>query len=227
MGLKVIGSGLGRTGTMSTKLALEQIGFTKCHHMVEVFMHPESLPLWIAAGEGKPDWDAIFDGYQAMVDHPGCAYWRELMDFYPDAKVLHTVRNPDKWFESTQATIFAPGRVPGRPGGPGGDGGPMQTFFNHLHDWYGGDIHDRAFMLDFFRRHTEAVIAGVPKDRLLVFEVAQGWEPLCAFLGVPVPDTPYPRENTTADFQARAAQARPDPETMRAQIEGLRTPRPA
>ena len=82
-------------------------------------------------------------------------------------------------------------------------------------------------MLDFFRRHTEAVIAGVPKDRLLVFEVAQGWEPLCAFLGVPVPDTPYPRENTTADFQARAAQARPDPETMRAQIEGLRTPRPA
>src|SRR5438105_279610 len=110
MALKVIGSGLGRTGTMSTKLALEQIGFGPCHHMVEVFSHPESLPLWIAAGDGQPDFDAMFAGYQSMVDHPGCQYWRELMDVYPDAKVLHTVRDPDKWFDSTQATIFAPDR---------------------------------------------------------------------------------------------------------------------
>ena len=218
MALKVIGSGLGLTGTMSTKLALEQIGFGPCHHMVEVFMHPESLPLWIAAGEGEPDWDAIFAGYTSMVDHPGCAYWRQLMDHYPDAKVLHTVRDPDKWFESTQATIFAPGRAPGRPGGPGGDGGPMQVFFEQLHRFYGGDIHDRAFMLDFFRRHTEAVVAGVPKDRLLVFEVAQGWEPLCTFLGAPVPDTPYPRENTTEQFQARTMSSA-DPAAVRAQME--------
>src|SRR3954447_9785322 len=162
MALKVIGSGLGRTGTMSTKLALEQLGL-RCHHMVEVFMHPESLPLWIAAGNGKPDWNAIFDGYEAMVDHPGCAFWRELMDFYPDAKVLHTVRDPDKWFDSTQATIFNPDR-------PMPTEGPMAEFFATLSAFYeGGDMHDRAFMTDFFRRHTEAVIAGVPKDRLLVF----------------------------------------------------------
>ena len=198
MTLKVIGSGLGRTGTMSTKLALEQLGFAPCHHMVEMFQHPETLPLWIAAGNGNGDWDAMFEGYSAMVDHPGCAYWRELADHYPDAKVLHTVRDPDKWFDSTQATIFNPDR-------PGPPGGPMKLFFDQLYAWYGGDMHDRGFMTDFFRRHTETVIAGMPKDRLLVFNVAEGWGPLCAFLGVPVPDTPYPRENSTQDFQTRVA----------------------
>ena len=198
MTLKVIGSGLGRTGTMSTKLALEQLGFAPCHHMVEMFQHPETLPLWIAAGNGNGDWDAMFEGYSAMVDHPGCAYWRELADHYPDAKVLHTVRDPDKWFDSTQATIFNPDR-------PGPPGGPMKVFFDQLYAWYGGDMHDRGFMTDFFRRHTETVIAGVPQDRLLVFNVAEGWGPLCAFLGVPVPDTPYPRENSTREFQTRVA----------------------
>ena len=199
MALKVIGSGLGRTGTMSTKLALEQLGLGPCHHMVEVFKHPESLPLWVDAGNGTPDWDAIFDGYSSMVDHPGCAYWRKLMDHYPDAKVLHTVRDPDKWFESTQATIFNPQRPDPPPGTP------MGAFFAQIQAWYGGDMHDRGFMTDVFRRHTEAIVAGVPKDRLLVFDVAQGWGPLCEFLGVTVPDTPYPRENSTAEFQARAA----------------------
>lgn len=203
MGLKVIGSGLGRTGTMSTKLALEQIGFAPCHHMIEVFGHPDSVPLWMAAGEGQPNWDAIFDGYQAMVDHPGCQYWRELMDHYPDAKVLHTVRDPDKWFDSTQATIFSP-QSPAMQGE-----GPMAKFFSYIQRWYGGDMNDRAFMTDFFRRHTETVVATVPKDRLLVFDVKEGWEPLCAFLGVAVPDTPYPRENSTEQFQARIAAGRP------------------
>lgn len=198
MALKVIGSGLGRTGTLSTKLALEQLGFAPCHHMVEVFLHPDSLPLWIAAQQGEGGWEAIFADYQAMVDHPGCAHWRELMDVFPDAKVLHTVRDPDKWFDSTQATIFNPDR-------PGPPGGPLKTFMDQIHGWYGGDIHDRAFMTDFFRRHSEAVVAGVPKDRLLVFEVAQGWAPLCEFLGVPIPETPYPRENTTQEFQDRVA----------------------
>jgi hypothetical protein len=223
MGLKVIGSGLGRTGTMSTKLALEQIGFGPCHHMVEVFMHPESMALWVAAGDGKPDWDAIFGDYQSMVDHPGCAYWRQLMDFYPDAKVLHTVRDPEKWFASTQATIFSPDRPGGPPGSGGDPDGPMARFFAQVFGWYGGDIHDRAFMLDFFRRHTEAVVAGVPKERLLVFDVAQGWEPLCAFLGVPVPVTPYPHDNTTEQFRSRmAAGGPPDPDAIRKMVEGAR-----
>ena len=217
MALKVIGSGLGRTGTMSTKLALEQLGL-RCHHMVEVFMHPQSVPLWIDAGNGKPDWDAIFDGYEAMVDHPGCAYFEELMRHYPDAKVLHTVRDPDKWFDSTQATIFNPDRpLPAE--------GPMKDFFDQLRGFYSGDMNDRAFMTDFFRRHTERVLATVPKERLLVFEVAQGWGPLCDFLGVPVPDTPYPRENSTEQFQARSAAmaGRPmDPAAIRAEVDAAK-----
>jgi len=88
---------------------------------------------------------------------------------------------------------------------------PMGTFMGQLFAWYGGDMHDRGFMTDFFRRHTEAVLAGVPKERLLVFEVKDGWAPLCDFLGVPVPDTPYPRENSTEDFQRRAADTNFDP----------------
>jgi len=212
MALKVIGSGLGRTGTLSTKLALEALGFGPTHHMVEVFMHPQSVPLWVDAWDGKAQWDAIFDGYGSMVDHPGCSFWRELMAHYPDAKVLHTVRDPDKWFDSTQATIFNPDRPPPP------EGTPMRPFFDRLTGWYGGDMHDRAFMTDFFRRHTEAVIAGVPKDRLLVFQVSDGWAPLCEFLGVETPDTPFPRENSADDFKANFAGARA-PEDMRAILD--------
>lgn len=220
MALKVIGSGLGRTGTLSTKLALEQLGFTRCHHMAEVFMAAETqIPLWNAAGRGEPDWEATFEGFQAMVDHPGCGYWRELMDYYPEAKVLHTVRDPDKWFDSTQATIFTPGNLSRFAEGP------MAEFFGYLKRFYeDGDMHDRAFMTDFFRQHTETVVATVPKDRLLVFNVAEGWAPLCEFLGVPTPDTPYPRENTTEQFQARAAGGAPaiDPATARAEPLGAK-----
>ena len=214
MALKVIGSGLGRTGTMSLKLALEQLGFGPCHHMVEVFMHPESVPLWVAAGEGKPDWDAIFAGYQAMVDYPGCKFWRELMDYYPDAKVLHSTRDPERWFESTQATIFAPGSGATNPPPP------MKPFFDMVTREFEGRLHDRDFMIEMFKQHDATVVATVPKERLLVFEASQGWEPLCAFLGVAVPDKPYPRENSTADFQARiASNTNRDPEAIRKALD--------
>src|SRR5258706_3532633 len=160
MGLKVIGSGLGRTGTLSTKLALEQLGFGPCHHMVEVFMHPESIPLWVAAGAGQGDSPAIFADYQSVVDYPGCRFWRELMDVYPDAKVLHSTRDPQRWFESTQATIFAPGSALDNPPEP------MRPFFEVLAKELAGHLHDRGFMLDYFNRHTDAVLAAVAKDRL-------------------------------------------------------------
>ncbi len=199
MGLKVIGSGLGRTGTKSMQTALNMLGVGPTHHMVEVFAHPESIPLWVAAGQGKPDWDAIFDGYGAMVDYPGAAYWRELAAYYPDAKVLHTVRDPDKWFDSTQATIFAPGSA------VDAQEGPMVPFFESFMGALRHHLHDRAYMTDYFQRHTEAVKAAIPPERLLVFEVGEGWERLCRFLGVPVPSEPYPSENSTAEFQARLA----------------------
>ena len=99
MALEIVGSGLGRTGTKSMQTALNMLGFGPCHHMVEVFKHPESMALWIEAGAGRPDWDAIFSGYKSMVDYPGAAFWRQLSAHYPNAKVLHTFRDPDKWFD--------------------------------------------------------------------------------------------------------------------------------
>jgi hypothetical protein len=107
MGLKLIGAGLGRTGTLSLKLALERLGFGPCYHMTEVLMDPSRGDSWVRAANGKPDWTAIFDGYLATVDYPGCTFWRELIEFYPSAKVLLTVRDPEEWFDSTQQTIFS------------------------------------------------------------------------------------------------------------------------
>jgi hypothetical protein len=196
--LRVVGSGLGRTGTKSLQTALNTLGFGPCHHVVEVFAHPESVPWWIEAGAGKPDWDKIFAGYGSMVDHPGAHYWRELAAFYPDAKVIHTVRDPDRWFESTQATIFA-------PGGPATIDGPLSAFFDSFLGEMRGRLHDRVSMVDYFRRHSEAVLSAIPPHRLLVYEAGQGWGPLCGFLGVPVPETPYPSENSRSDFMSRVS----------------------
>jgi hypothetical protein len=57
---------------------------------------------------GNPQWDAIFDGYRSSTDYPGCMFWRELIAKYPEAKVILTTREPDKWFESVTATVFSP-----------------------------------------------------------------------------------------------------------------------
>lgn len=203
MALQIIGSGLGRTGTKSLHSALNTLGFGPCHHMVEVFAHPESMKLWVEAHKGRPDWDAIFKDYRAVVDYPGAQYWRELAAHYPDAKILHTVRDPDRWFESTQATIFSADSPASRPG-------PGQEFFQSILGQFGQHLHDRAFMTDFFRRHTEEVLATIPAKRLLVYEVSQGWGPLCDFLGVAVPEAPFPSENSRAEFIARV-RSRPAP----------------
>jgi hypothetical protein len=184
------------------KKALEQLGFGPCHHMIEVFAHPESVPLWVDAAEGRPDWDAIFKDFSAMVDYPGCKYWRELAAHYPDAKVLHTTRDADTWFDSTQATIFAPdSRAIDPPP-------EMKRFFETIIGPFGHRIHDRAYMTDFFRKHTEEVLQAIPKERLLVYQVGEGWDRLCAFLGVPVPETPYPSENSREAFRARVDAAK-------------------
>lgn len=118
MTLKIVGTGLGRTGTKSLQTALNMLGFGPCHHMFEVFAHPDSAKLWTEAIKGRPDWETIFADYNSVVDYPGALFWRELTSYYSNAKVLHTVRDPDKWFDSTRATIFA-------PDGPGTRPGPM------------------------------------------------------------------------------------------------------
>jgi len=196
MTLSVIGAGLGRTGTASLKVALERLGFGKCHHMSEVFGSPEQIDLWVKAASGAPDWPAIFAGYGAAVDFPTAAFWRELADFYPDAKVILSLRDPEKWYESTQETILNPKMSAGfelMPFAP--------VVKNIVHRFFDNKIHDHGHLIAAFNRHNAEVIKAIPRDRLLVFEAKDGWAPLCAFLGKPVPSEPYPRVNSKEEMR--------------------------
>jgi hypothetical protein len=201
MALKIVGSGLGRTGTKSMQTALNMLGFGPCHHMVEVFAHPESMALWIRASRGEDVWDEIFNDYQSAVDYPTAAYWREIAAKYPDAKVLHTTRDPDKWYDSASSTILSPSS----PATQAPPGSPLAAFIEPITGHLREHIQDRAWMTQYFRRHDEEVKAAFPPERLLVYEVGSGWGPLCKFLGVPVPSEPYPSENSRAEFIARVA----------------------
>ena len=210
MSLALIGAGFGRTGTLSLKGALEKIGFGPCYHMMEVFQTPAHPALWAAAVDGKPtDWDVIFAGYRATVDWPGCHFWRELAARHPDAPVLLSVRDPERWYESVRNTIYkvmtadVPEQAPD----------PMKTQMRMvrkmvLEQTFGGRFEDRAHAIGVFERHSETVRREIPAERLLVYEVGSGWEPLCAFLGRPVPEEPFPRTNTSEDFQQRIHQMR-------------------
>lgn len=202
--LRVIGAGFGRTGTFSLKAALERLGFGPTYHMLEVFQHPEHIARWQAAADGAPaDWDALFAGYNSAVDWPASAFYRELMDVYPEAKVILTVRDPERWHESGMNTIFPrPDRMPE-------DESPEMRAHRRMSRaiiWDGifnGQVLDRNYAIDVFLRHNREVQEQVPPARLLVYDVTQGWEPLCTFLGVPVPDEPFPRLNDTVSFNER------------------------
>jgi hypothetical protein len=192
MALKVIGAGLGRTATFSLKFALEHLGFGPCYHMSEVFAGARrNVPLWLDAIDGRPDWDAVFDGFASTTDYPACNYWRELAEHYPDAKVILTVRDPDSWFDSVSETIFSDGMQGSLRGSPAGD--MMQGL---IFDVFGDRVGDRDFMTEWFIERNRAVIDTLPAERLLVFSPKEGWAPLCAFLGVPVPAEPFPRVNS-------------------------------
>jgi len=225
MALQVIGAGLGRTATFSLKFALEHLGLGPCYHMSEVFAAGRrNVPLWLEVIAGKPDWDAVFDGFGSTTDYPACTYWRELADYYPDAKVVLTVRDSDSWFDSVTETIFSSGMQNSLVGSPVED--MMQGV---IFDAFGGRVNDRAFMTDWFDRRNQAVIDALSPQRLLVFSPKQGWEPLCAFLGVPVPDIPFPRVNSRDELNAASDDhggLPPDPETAekfaRAYIEQLK-----
>ena len=92
---------------MSLKAALETLGFGPCYHMIEVFEHPEHAGFWQAAWRGEPvDWDGLLGGYEAAVDWPACTFYEELLQRYPDARVLLSVRDPERWYESTRDTIY-------------------------------------------------------------------------------------------------------------------------
>jgi len=198
MALEVIGAGLGRTATFSLKFALEHIGFGPCHHMSEVFADARrQVPLWIEAGQGKPNWDEIYKGFKSTSDYPGCSHWKELAAFYPKAKVVLTVRSADSWFDSVSETIFAPRMQDSLKGSPVEE---MMTL--NVMGVFGDRITDRAFMTDWFEKRNQEVIDTLPRERLLVFHPKEGWEPLCSFLGVPVPSGPFPRVNSRDELGA-------------------------
>jgi len=193
MALKVIGAGLGRTATFTMKFALEHIGFGPCFHMSEVFAAARrNVPLWLDVTAGKPDWDTVFEGFRSTTDYPACTYWPDPAEYYPEANVLLTVRDPDSWFDSVSETIFSEGMQANLVGSPIGELMQAAVFG----PFEGGDIRDRAFMTDWFERRNQQVVDAIPEERLLVFHPKQGWEPLCAFLGVPVPPEPFPRVNS-------------------------------
>ena len=199
MSLKVIGAGYPRTGTTSLKLALEQLGFGPCHHMREIMQNPQSSALWVeaAGAPGKANWDKVLEGYQSCTDVPGCTFWRELVAYYPSAKVLLSVRDPEKWFESTQATVLGAEWVARTLTTP------LKEFFEKaVYPEFSGYFNDRDFLLSQYARHHDEVIRTVPKERLLVFDVHDGWAPLCTFLGVPIPETPFPRTNSREEMLA-------------------------
>lgn len=207
MALSVIGAGFGRTGTLSLKTALEILGYAPCYHMVEVFEHPEHIPLWHEATKGAAPWDEIFAGYRATADWPACNFWRQLLDHYPTAKVILTVRDPQKWYDSVRQTIYKATQA-----APPDDAPPVRKAQQAMaaqliwQQTFDGRIEDREHAIAVFERHNADVQATVPPEQLLVFSAAQGWEPLCEFLGCPIPEEPFPNVNSSADFQSRLQQ---------------------
>ena len=214
--MKLIGAGFGRTGTMSLKIALETLGFSPCYHMTEVFAHPEHTWFWISAWRGDPaDWDGVLGGYEAAVDWPACTFYEELMKRHPDAKVILSVREPERWYESVRNTIYELSVViPRHPiyrigytlvsffvfRGPGNRNLADEIIWQGTFD---GRFEDKHHAIEVFKHHNAEVQRRVPEDRLLVYDVKAGWGPLCEFLGVQEPEEPFPRTNEAAEMQRR------------------------
>jgi len=212
MALQIIGTGQGRTGTMSLKLALEILGYGKCYHMFELFQHPEEIVYFEQAEKGeKVDWDKLFEGYKSAVDFPVIRYYKELMAKYPDAKLIHTTREVDSWYKSVSDTIFwaskpSFGRIFKMMVKV-----PFSSTLRKrlrilkyngalLDKFYGKDLKNKEAVTKVFKDYNEDVLKSVPHERLLVFDVKSGWEPLCKFLNVAVPSVPFPRSNSTDEF---------------------------
>ena len=206
--VQVIGAGFGRTGTLSTKAALERLTGGRCYHMFEAFTHIDHLPAWMDAADGRPDGlREVLADYTCTVDWPGCSLWRELMALFPEAKVLLSVRPPELWWASYRDTVHQL-MLRGIP-----DRAEVGEAFYEL-SVFGSRLTKRSFPESYedlteddfiaaYERHNAAVRAGVPSDRLLEFDVVEGWQPLCDFLGVPqVPDEPFPHLNDHAEFRA-------------------------
>jgi Sulfotransferase domain len=198
MALKVVGAGVGRTGTLSLKLALERLLGGRCHHMVEIIGDPTQVSGWTDAIDGRDvDWPELLGGYEAQVDWPGASFWREISAANPDALVLLSTRDPEAWYRSASNTIFQP--IPSPPGLEEWFGTAMSKLFEER---FCADRENPTAMMDAFERHNAQVRAGVPDERLLEWTVSDGWEPICARLSVPVPVEAFPATNSTSETRA-------------------------
>lgn len=194
MSLSVIGAGYGRTGTASMKMALEILGHGPCHHMKEVTT-PEQNNYWRAATEGQTmNWNQVFEGYSSCVDWPAAFFWRELSEFYPDAKILLTIRDPESWYESMSNTIFNVLKAKPEPFAVG-----VKLIGERLFE---ERFTDKDYVIGLYEKNTRDVQAAFSAERLLTYEIGSGWEPLCEFLNKPVPDSDFPRSNSREEFQA-------------------------
>jgi len=201
--LQVIGTGYGRTGTASLKAALEILGYGPCYHMFEVRRAPWKARAWLPVGRGEaPDWARIYRGYGSAVDWPTCNYFAELAEAYPAARFVHTRRDPDSWYESAHRTLYAfwssfPAWTSALP-----FIGAVRSLlrFSIWEGVFQGRFDDREHALAQLAAHEEAVLETLPPERLLCFSVEEGWAPLCAFLGVDVPDVPFPRLNPAREM---------------------------
>jgi Sulfotransferase domain len=200
--VQVVGAGLGRTGTHSLKVALEQLLGGPCYHMVEIFGRPDQRDTWAAAVSGEDvDWATFLAPYRATVDWPAAAFWEELSAAAPDAVVLLSTRDADAWWQSASQTIFA---VLARGARPDDDGGleELAMITDLMAQRFTPDWRDRASAIAAYEAHNARVRAQVPASRLVEWHPGDGWGPLCAALGVEEPGEPFPHLNSTSDFRA-------------------------
>lgn len=201
MSLSVINAGFGRTGTMSIKIALEKLGFGPCHHMEEVFKNPAQLPYWQKAANGEVmDWDEVFKGYSSAVDWPSGHYWRALAEFYPESKVLLSVRPAEHWWSSYSETIKKLLEI--RNEIPDEHPRSILNMADQIitQQTFNGSAEHKDHVLAAYQKRIDEVKAAIPADRLLIFQVSEGWAPLCEFLKAPIPETDFPRSNAKVEF---------------------------
>ncbi len=205
MPLRVVGAGLGRTGTNSLKVALERLLGGPCYHMLELIERPGDTVYWErAAADEFVSWDWLRRDYVATVDFPAAMFWRELLADSPEAVVLLSTRESAQvWWDSFQRTILQAmsGEVPAdRPDWARRRAMTMSVLARLTPAW-----RNKAGATDAYERHSEEVRRAVPPDRLIDWRPGDGWPPICAPLGIAVPEDPFPHENTTSDFRARIA----------------------
>lgn len=206
--MRLIGAGLPRTGTSSLREALGQLLGGPVYHMHEAFAHPEHAPIWVAAINGAPpDWHAFLAGYVAGVDTPFSSCWRDLAAAYPDAPLLLSHRgSAEAWYRSMDATVLARTREVWTAEGDETD--PMTPLFRVMFKDVFTDPADPDQVKAGYERRLAAVRAEIGSDRLIEWQPGDGWEPICAALGMPVPNMPFPHKNTTADFATHARKMR-------------------